>query len=102
MRSAGLRNKPIDRRYLNKRDRSDYNQSGAYGRDAQALARARAYRGSEAYQRNRPPATTTRRGGTGGFSPGLGIQAMRNAEQGRKSQFSVKPPSKLGDIFGDK
>ena len=104
MRSAGLRNKPIDRRYLNKRDRSDLNQSGEYGRQAQALARTRAFKGAQAYQQNRPPATTTRRPGSGGIGGGIGIQSQRLAEKGRisDSQFKGKKPSKLGDIYGPK
>ena len=102
MRSAGLRNKPIDRRYLNKRDRSDLNQSGEYGRQAQALARTRAYKGAQAYQENRPPATTTRRPGSGSMSAGRGTQALRFTEKSRinDSQFKGKKPSKLGDIYG--
>ena len=105
MRSAGLRNKPIDRRYLNKRDRSDLNQSGEYGRQAQALARTRAFKGAQAYQENRPPATTTRRPGSGslnGKRGAIAIQSQRLAEKGRinDSQFKGKKPSKLGDVYG--
>ena len=54
MRSAGIRNKPVDRRYLSDQDKFDYNNSGGYGRAATAVSRARAYRGNMAYQNNRP------------------------------------------------
>ena len=67
MRSAGLRNKPVDRRYLSDQDKSDYNNSGEYGQRATALARARGRRGQMAYQASRPMNTSTRTPGTGGF-----------------------------------
>ena len=41
MRSAGIRNKPVDRRYLSDQDKADYNNSGGYGRAATAVKRAR-------------------------------------------------------------
>ena len=104
MRTAGLRNKPIDRRRLNMRDRSDYNQSGAYGRQAQAVSRARAYRGQAAYELNRPPATVSRRPGSGSFGNPKAIQQARLRDYGRtsNSEFKGKKPSSKGDIFGPK
>ena len=104
MRSTNLRNKPIDRRYLNKKDRADYNQSGEYGNRASALARVRGYKGQMAYDANRPMNTQGRTPGTGGFSAGIGIQQQRLKEVGasRRSEFSVKSPSQKGDIFGKK
>ena len=104
MRSAGLRNKPIDRRYLNARDRSDYNQSGEYSSHASALSKARARRGQQSYQQRRPMNTQGRTPGTGGFGGGIQVQQKRLAEYGqsRKSEFQIKPPSNKGDIFGDK
>ena len=102
MRSTNLRNKPRDRRYLNEKDRADYNQSGEYGNRASALARVRGYKGQMAYEANRPMNTQSRTPGTGGFSAGIGIQQQRLKEFGasRRSEFSVKSPSKKGDIFG--
>ena len=101
MRTNNLRNKPVDRRYLSDKDKSDYNQSGEYSQRATALSRARGRKGQMAYQSNRPMNTTTRRGGTGGFSDGIGIQQQRLGEYGasRRSEFQVKPPSNKGDLF---
>ena len=101
MRSTNLRNKPVDRRYLSDKDKLDYNASGAPSKAATALARTRAYRGQQAYRRNTPPATTQRRPGTGGFTGGISVQQNRLREYGnnRRSDFSVKTPSKKGDIF---
>ena len=101
MRTNNLRNKPVDRRYLSDKDKSDYNSSGEYGRRATALSRARGRKGQMAYQANRPINTTTRRPGTGGQSAGIGIQQQRLREygEGRKSDFQMKPPSSKGDLF---
>ena len=101
MRSTNLRNKPVDRRYLNDKDKADYNQSGMYGRRASALSRARGRKGQMAYEANRPMNTQVRTPGTGGFSAGIGIQQQRLKEVGasRRSEFSVKPPSTKGDLF---
>tara|TARA_S200002703_G_scaffold2168_1_gene3476 strand:+ start:4683 stop:4997 length:315 start_codon:yes stop_codon:yes gene_type:complete len=87
VRSAGIRNKPVDRRYLSDQDKSDYNNSGEYSRAATAVKRARAYRGNMAYQRNRPPRTVERTPGTGGFGVGLGAQIARNREIGQTKQM---------------
>ena len=102
MRSTNLRNKPIDRRYLNKKDRADYNQSGEYGNRASALARVRGYKGQMAYQANRPMNTQGRTPGTGGFNKGIGVQQARMRDYGasRRSEYQVKPPSNKGDIYG--
>ena len=101
MRSAGLRNKPVDRRYLSDQDKSDYNNSGEYGQRATALARARGRRGQMAYQASRPMNTTSRTPGTGGFTAGIAAQQGRLREYGqnRQSEFSVRPPSNKGDMF---
>ena len=77
MRSTNLRNKPVDRRYLSDKDKSDYNQSGMYSRRATALSRARGRKGQMAYQANRPMNTTTRRAGTGGNFKGIDVQQAR-------------------------
>ena len=105
MRSAGLRNKPVDRRYLSDQDKSDYNNSGEYGNAARALSRARQYRGNQAYQRNRPPNTQGRTPGTGGFTVGLGAQQARNRQIGaqKNKQYEgferYNAPSSKGDLF---
>ena len=102
MRSTNLRNKPIDRRYLNEKDRDDYNMSGEYGNRASALARVRGYKGQMAYQANRPMNTQGRTPGTGGFNKGIGVQQARMRDYGasRRSEYQVKPPSNKGDIYG--
>ena len=102
MRTNNLRNKPVDRRYLSDKDKSDYNSSGEYGRRASALSRARGRKGQMAYQANRPMNTQGRTPGTGGFSAGIGIQQQRLGEFGRsqKSDYSLKTPSNKGDIYG--
>ena len=104
MRTAGLRNKPVDRRHLSARDRSDYNQSGEYSSHASALSRARARRGQMSYEQNRPMNTQGRTPGSGGMGQGIAVQQKRLAKYGqsRKSEFQIKPPSNKGDIFGDK
>ena len=102
MRTAGLRNKPLDRRYLSDKDKSDFNQSGAYGRQAQALARARQYRGQQAYRKNTPPRTTDKNPGADpALRGGIAIHQKRLREYGnnKKSEFSNVTPSSKGDMF---
>ena len=88
MKTAGIRNTPVDRRRLNDQDKSDYNQSGAYGERAQAVSRTRAYRGDMAYQAKRPQRTVTQTPGTGGMGVGLGAQPMRQMEIGDNKRRS--------------
>ena len=103
MNAAGLRNKPVDRRYLSDQDKADYNNSGEYGARAGAVKRARAYRGNMAYQRNRPVRTVVQTPGTGGFGVGLGAQQARNRELGinKKKSESFRPDLdfSLADIY---
>jgi len=101
VRTAGIRNKPVDRRRLKDQDKSDYNNSGAYSKAAQAVGRARAYRGAAAYQRNRPMATVTRRPGSGSIGGGIALQQqrLRNYGDKRRSDFQIKPPSPKGDLY---
>ena len=70
-----LRTKPLDRRYLNARDRSDWNNSGAAGKQQQALARVKMWRGAQAYEANRPMNTKPRKGFVSGDNPGLNATA---------------------------
>ena len=81
MKSAGLRNKPIDRRHLKKDERETYNASGDHGARTQALARTKAYRGQMAYAQNKPMKTVTTTPGTGGMNKGIGIQRQRKVNQ---------------------
>ena len=93
MKTAGIRNTPVDRRYLSDQDKADYNNSGEYARRAGAVKRARAYRGGMAYEQNRPIRTVSRTPGTGGFGVGLGAQISRNREIGadRRKSESFRP-----------
>jgi hypothetical protein len=96
VRSAGLRNKPIDRRRLTMRDRSDYNNSGAYGNASQALSRARQYRGRQAYMQNKAPNTQDRTPGSGSFGPrDRRVEGMPKFE----GVPEMKMPSAKGDLF---
>ena len=79
-----FKNKPIDRRRLNMRDRDDYNRSG-YGSQLTAYKRARAYNAQERMLRNRPQRTTTQRPGTGGQSMGIGMQQQRYRQIGQEN-----------------
>ena len=99
MRTSGLRNGPVDRRYLSDQDKSDYNNSGEYGERASALNRARQYRGQMAYQQNRPKSTVTSTPGTGGtYSKG---QAQRNRKSATAAQNS-RSAGLRSDIAVDK
>jgi len=81
VKSAGLRNKPIDRRYLRDDERETYDASGDYNARASALKRTKAYKGQMAYEQNRPIRTVTRTPGTGGMNTGIGIQRQRKVDQ---------------------
>jgi hypothetical protein len=103
VKTAGIRNKPVDRRYLSDQDKSDYNNSGEYSKRARAVKRAKAYRGNMAYQNNRPMRTVTRTPGTGGFGVGLGAQITRNRQIGeaRRKSEALRPDigNSLADIY---
>ena len=102
MRTAGLRNKPLDRRYLSDQDKADFNASGAYGKQAQALSRVRQYKGQQAYRKNTPQRTTDKRPGADpALRGGISIQQQRLREYGKnkKSEFSNVTPSSKGDMF---
>ena len=90
MRSAGLRNKPVDRRYLSDQDKSDYNNSGEYGQRASALNRARRYRGAMSYEANRPKSTVTSTPGTGG------THTKGQAQRNRKSVVAAENSRSAG------
>ena len=99
MRTNNLRNKPVDRRYLSDKDKSDYNQSGEYAARATALSRARGRKGAMAYEANRPMNTQSRRPGTGSFGPrDRTVKPMPTYE----GVPDMKAPSAKGDLFKEK
>ena len=100
MRTAGIKNKPVDRRYLSDQDKSDYNQ-GAYQSRAQAVGRARAYRGNLAYRTNSPERTVVHTPGTGGQGVGLGAQQDRNREIGAQNKRMEGFKPEIKDIYKD-
>ena len=101
MRTTGIRNKPVDRRYLSDQDKSDYNQ-GAYQTRAAAVGRARAYRGNLAYSANAPQRTVVHTPGTGGYGVGLGAQIQRNQEIGSTNRrMKGFRPEGVKDIYKD-
>ena len=103
MQKFGVKNGPVDRRRLSDQDKAAYNQSGAYGERASAVARTRAYRGNMAYNAKRPVAATEQSPGTGGMGVGLGAQIGRNQEIGankRQSEsYRPKKPNSKSDLF---
>ena len=102
MRTAGLRNKPLDRRYLSDKDKADVTQRGSHGKQAQALARVRQYKGPQAYRKNTPQRTTDKKPGADpSLRGGIAIQQKRLREYGnkKKSEFSNVTPSSKGDMF---
>ena len=100
MRTAGIKNKPVDRRYLSDQDKSDYNQ-GAYQDRARAVGRARAYRGNVAYQAHAPERTVVHTPGTGGQGVGLGAQIQRNQEIGAQNRRMKGFKPEIKDIYKD-
>ena len=88
MRKYGVKNGPVDRRRLSDQDKAAYNQSGAYGERASAVARTRAYRGNMAYAAKTPVAHTAQTPGTGGLGVGLSAQIGRNQEIGANKRTS--------------
>ena len=83
---ANLRNGPIDRRRLSAADRQVYQPQ----QRAQAVAKAKAYRGQMAMQNNRDQFRTEQKPGTGGFTGGIGIQQQRLREIGEQNRRSAQ------------
>lgn len=98
MRTTGVKNKPVDRRYLSDQDKGDYNQ-GAYQKRAQAVGRTRAYRGNLAYAANAPQRTVVHTPGTGGYGIGLGGQIERNREIGAQNARMEGFKPEIKDIY---
>lgn len=87
--SSRLRNTPIDRRRLSRRDRTEFNQAGGNNDRQRAVSRVRAYRGNMGRMQNTPMRTQVHTPGTGGFtnrepgymgpdSSGIRRQQLRN------------------------
>lgn len=90
--SADLRVKPIDRRRLKTEDRASYNPSNRL----RALSKAKAFKSSWAYNKQRRPFTSERSAGTGGFTGGLYTQQDRNRLRGlEKERAESFRPEKL-------
>ena len=83
---ANLRNAPIDRRRLSAADREVYQPQ----QRAQAVAKAKAYRGQLAMENNRDQFRTEQKPGTGGFTGGIGIQQQRLREIGEQNRRSAQ------------
>jgi len=94
-------NAPIDRRRLNKRDRSDLNQSGEYGAQATAYKRVRAYNAQNKMMANRDQRTTDRTPGTGGQSAGIGLQQERYRQIGQDNQAAKANRPDMDDSMYD-
>jgi len=100
--AAPLRNKPIDRRRLSKRDRSDYNRSG-YPQAARAASRTRRFAGQRIAQMNQRPNTTDQfaRSGDylGDFTPGIQTQQARLRKEGvEKRRSESLRPTKISGV----
>ena len=80
MKTTNLRNKPLDRRRLSKKDREQYNPTNRM----QAVAKARARKGQLAWENSVDMGRQEQKPGTGGFTSGLALQQARNREEGAK------------------
>ena len=96
--TVNITNHPIDRRRLSVEDREVYNRSGSHARAKKAVARTRAYRGDQRYQRNRMENTEGGRN-TNSFFGGRQIQQARLREVGqeRRRAESFRPTMVKGD-----
>lgn len=90
---AGFRTEKTDLRRLSDQDKEGLYKSGTVGKQRQALKRARAWNGRQAYAANGPKRTEIRTPGTGGQSAGIGIQQERYREigQDKRSSESFRP-----------
>ena len=89
MNTAGLRNKPIDRRRMSMTDRSSYKPSDRNS----AIARVKSYKAFNSFQAKKKPFATEQKPGTGGFTGGIWQQQMRkmNAADARERAESFRP-----------
>lgn len=94
--AAPLRNKPVDRRRLSRRDRADYNRGG-YQSAARKSSRTRRFAGQRIAQLNQRPNTTDQfsRSGDylGDFKPGIETQQARLRKKGadQKRSEALRP-----------
>ena len=94
-------NKPIDRRRLTQRDRGDLNRGGEYMRQSNAYKRARAMNARNKMLANRDQRTTTQTPGTGGQSPGIGIQQQRYRQIGQDNAAAKAMRPQVDDTLYD-
>lgn len=89
MNTAGLRNKPIDRRRMSMSDRSTYQPSDR----TSAIARVKRYKAFNSFQAKKKPFATEQKPGTGGFTGGIWQQQLRkmNAADARDRAESFRP-----------
>ena len=80
MKTTNLRNKPLDRRRLSKKDREQYNPTNRM----QAVAKARARKGQLAWENSVEMGRTEQQTGTGSFTSGLAVQKGGQREAGNK------------------
>ncbi len=83
--AVNITNPPIDRRRLSVEDRAIYNRSGGHASAQKALARTRAYRGNQRYQRNKLMNTDGSSSGNTFFG-GRQIQQARLREVGQEKR----------------
>ena len=79
-----FRSSKVDRRYLDDTEKAAF--SGVEQERHERRVKAR--RGALAYERNRDQFATEQTPGTGGISPGLGIQQQRTREEGEEKRRS--------------
>lgn len=99
---AGFRTEKTDLRRLSDQDKEGLFRSGTVRKQRQALKRARAWNGRQAYRANGPKRTEILTPGTGGQSPGIGIQQERYREIGQDKRTSESFRPKMSDnIYED-
>jgi hypothetical protein len=97
---AAFRTEKTDLRRLSDQDKEAMQRTGAIGKQRQALKKARAWNGQQAYAANGPKRTEIRTPGTGGQSQGIGIQQERYREIGQdKRQSESFRPEMSDDIY---
>ena len=80
--AVNLRNKPIDRRRLDRQSRQSYRPANRI----QAHRRAKQYAGMMAQANNMEQFRTEKKPGTGGFTQGLALQQERMRNIGRENR----------------
>ena len=99
---AGFRTEKTDLRRLSDQDKEGLFRSGTVRKQRQALKRARAWNGRQAYRANGPKRTEILTPGTGGQSPGIAIQQERYREIGQDKRTSESFRPKMSDnIYED-